>query len=552
MKVVLLQPPVQDFYDTEVRLQPLGLCALKAAVQLHLPGVEVRVRDYRQGWGRRTVKLPAELADLRAYYPVPDRSPFSTFHNYYHFGAGFEALAEEVAREQPDLVGISSLFSAYHQEVLRCTEAIKARIDVPVVVGGAHASAAPETLLAHPAIDFVIRGEGERPLVELLRALGNGGELADVPNLVYRCGKNHVLNPLAENYPLAELPPPDFSDLPVARYRFGRRPLASLIASRGCPHRCRFCSMHGAFGNGYHRRPVESILAEIRLRHAQGYRALDFEDDNLTLARSEMEALCRGIIGEYPEGELALQAMNGVSYLSLDPELLGLMKRAGFSHLNLSLVSLDETICRAMGRPHSVDTYLRIVHEAFRLGFRLVTYQILGLPGESLGSMIETLAFSARLPVLLGASPFYLPPGAPLAEGTGEMDRERLVRCRLTALGLEARDEIYTLFVATRILNFLKGLPLDAGAEVSLGEALEVACGLGEREALGVEILVRVFREGILCAAAPGGLEPLPRFRSGLFRSLWERLHYIATQTGATIRIGAAEGSSSASASLQR
>jgi radical SAM superfamily enzyme YgiQ (UPF0313 family) len=547
MKVVLLQPPVRDFYDTEVRLQPLGLCALKAAVKAHLPGVEVRVQDYRQGWGRRTVKLPAELADLRAYYAVPDRSPFSTFYGYYHFGAAFEVLAEDVARDRPGLVGISSLFSAYHREVLQCAEEIKARCDVPVVVGGAHASAAPETLLAHPAVDFVIRGEGERPLVELLRAL-ESGRFEAVPNLAYRRGSRLVLNPLAENYPLAEIPPPDFSDLPVARYRLGRRPLAALTASRGCPHRCRFCSMQGAFGNGYRRRPVGSLLAEIRLRHAQGYRALDFEDDNLTLARSEMETLCRGIIREYPEGELVLQAMNGVSYLSLDPELLGLMRRAGFTHMNLSLVSLDEATCRAMGRPHSVEAYLRVIHEAFRLGFGLVTYQILGLPGETVASMIATLVFSARLPVLLGASPFYLPPGAPLAEGTGEMDRERLVRCRLTALGLESRDEIYTLFVATRILNFLKGLPLEAGAEASLGEALAAARLLGERAAKGVELLERVFREGVLYAATPRGLEPLPRFRAGLFRSLWERLDCVATQTGATIRVGTAEGSSSASA----
>jgi hypothetical protein len=58
MKVVLLQPPVQDFYDTEVRLQPLGLCALKAAVQARLPDAEVRVRDYRHGWGAARWRSP--------------------------------------------------------------------------------------------------------------------------------------------------------------------------------------------------------------------------------------------------------------------------------------------------------------------------------------------------------------------------------------------------------------------------------------------------------------------------------------------------------------
>ncbi|HXK29200.1 MAG TPA: B12-binding domain-containing radical SAM protein, partial [Candidatus Binatia bacterium] len=60
MRVVLIQPPVQDFYDTDVRLQPIGLCYLKAAVKKHLPDVEVIIKDYHGGRGRRTVAIPNE------------------------------------------------------------------------------------------------------------------------------------------------------------------------------------------------------------------------------------------------------------------------------------------------------------------------------------------------------------------------------------------------------------------------------------------------------------------------------------------------------------
>ncbi len=114
MKLVLIQPPIQDFYDTAIRLQPIGLAYLKAAVKKHLPEWEVVIKDFHQGWGRRTIALPKELAYLRDYYPWPDRSPFSLFHHYYHFGASFETMAQEVVQEKPDLVGISSLFSPYY------------------------------------------------------------------------------------------------------------------------------------------------------------------------------------------------------------------------------------------------------------------------------------------------------------------------------------------------------------------------------------------------------------------------------------------------------
>ena len=109
--------------------------------------------------------------------------------------------------------------------------------------------------------------------------------------------------------------------------------------------------------------------------------------------------------------------MNGISYLSLDDELLELMYRAGFSHLNLALVSSDKTVRETTKRPHTLEAYIKVVNKAYQLGFKIVSYQILGLPNESLDSMIQTLAFNARLPVLLGASPFYRRRMRPLRMG---------------------------------------------------------------------------------------------------------------------------------------
>src|SRR5262245_23333789 len=169
MKVLLIQPPVQDFYDTDVRLQPIGLCYLKAAVKKHLPDVEVIIKDYHGGCGRRTVAIPRELEYLTEYYPVADRSPFSTFHQYYHFGKSFDEIESEIAEIRPDVVGISSLFTPYYSEVLAVAARVKKKLNVPVVIGGSHASAVPASLLSSRNVDCVIRGEGEKAFVEFLR-----------------------------------------------------------------------------------------------------------------------------------------------------------------------------------------------------------------------------------------------------------------------------------------------------------------------------------------------------------------------------------------------
>ena len=206
---------------------------------------------------------------------------------------------------------------------------------------------------------------------------------------------------------------PDLSDFTPASYTLAGKPLTFMITSRSCPHKCSFCSVHTTFGTDYRRRSLENVLEEIELRYRQGYRVIDFEDDNLTYYKPTFKELCRRLIARFPNREMEFVAMNGISYLSLDDELLGLMRQAGFSHLNLALVSSDKTVRETTKRPHTLEAYLRVVHKAAALGFKIVSYQILGLPNESLDSMIQTLAFNARLPVLLGASPFYQTPTRP-------------------------------------------------------------------------------------------------------------------------------------------
>jgi radical SAM superfamily enzyme YgiQ (UPF0313 family) len=539
MKLLLIQPPVQDFYDTEVRLQPIGLCYLKAAVRRHLPAVAVIVRDFHGGAGRRTVGMPKELAYLRDYYATADKSPFSTFHQYFHFGKSFDEIESEIAALEPDIVGVSAQFTPYYREALEVARRVKRRLDVPVVIGGSHASAAPEAVLASPYVDYLIRGEGEKPLVELLRHLKGDAPIEHVPNLGYKQDGAMRFTPLADNYPIDELPHPDLSDLAPLRYTLSGKPLTFMITSRSCPHRCSFCSVHTTFGHNYRRRPLEDVLSEIELRQREGYRVIDFEDDNLTYYKSTFKELCRRLIARFPEREMAFLAMNGISYLSLDDELLELMFAAGFSHLNLALVSSDKTVRETTKRPHTLEHYVKTVGKAHALGFKVVSYQILGLPNESLPSMIQTLAFNTRLPVLLGASPFYRIPNAPIARNIA-MTEADFVRARLTAMAVEAdhfqRDDIYTLFVTTRIINFLKGLPLESSTDLAtlLGRAWT-----DSRTQLGVALLARLLQSSRLFFWTRHGPVENRRFKPALFHEVLRQAGEIRCQNGTKVSLAA-------------
>jgi radical SAM superfamily enzyme YgiQ (UPF0313 family) len=538
MKLLLIQPPVQDFYDTDVRLQPIGLCYLKAAVKKHFPDVEVITKDYHGGCGRKTVTIPRELRYLADYYAVADKSPFSAFHQYYHFGKSFDNIEAEIADIQPDAVGISSLFTPYYREALEVAARVKRQLKIPVVMGGSHASAVPVSLLSSPHVDYVIRGEGEKPFVEFLRFLRGQRTTSEVPNLAYKKDGEIYFNPIADNFPLDELPIPDLSDFQPSSYDLAGKPMTFIITSRSCPHKCSFCSVHTTFGTRYRCRSLENVLEEIELRYQQNYRVIDFEDDNLTYYKSTFKELCRRLIRRFPDRELEFVAMNGISYLSLDDELLELMFAAGFSHLNLALVSSDKTVRETTKRPHTLEAYLKVVHKAVQLGFKIVSYQILGLPNESLASMMQTLAFNACLPVLLGASPFYRTPASPIAHSL-ELNETDYVQARLTAIAIETeefkRDEIYTLFIVTRIINFLKGLPLTSSADLM---ELVHRRWTERRTRIGFELLKTFVETNRLYFWTKQGFVENKKFKPEL---LWRALceaGEIGCQNGMTISLG--------------
>jgi radical SAM superfamily enzyme YgiQ (UPF0313 family) len=538
MKILLIQPPVQDFYDTDIRLQPLGLCMLKAAAKKFMPNMQVTVRDYHQGHGRKTIPLPTELSYLRQYFKYPDSSPFSTFFHYYHFGASFEEIAKDVTYEKPDLVGISSLFSPYHREALACAREIKKRLNIPILMGGSHVSAAPLSVLNDWSVDFIIRGEGERPFVEFLKAWKAGLPLESEPNLGFKRNGEPVLNPMAENFALGDLPVADFSDLSPDRYLFEKKPLCFITTSRGCPHQCTFCSVHLTFGDKFRRRSPENVLSEIRQRYSEGYRVFDFEDDNLSFSKEDLKTILNALIAEFPEDDLRLVAMNGISYLSLDRELLELMKKAGFRSLNISLVSANADVLTRLKRPHTLKKYLDVVNQAHSLGFDIVSYQILGIPYETPDDMVDTMALMASLPVLIGASIFYLTPGCPIAGEFPEMTESDIFKSRSTAMAIETdqfrRDDLYTLFITARIINFLKGLRL-TGEKVSLQDALKQAESAGHKEKLGAQLLRKLLDERRLYAATKGGFEALPGFKADIFLEVWTKYRSVRTLDGTWI-----------------
>jgi len=185
MKILLVHPPVEDFYQTTLRTLPVGLLYLAAA--LRCAGSEVEILDCQATLHRHVLELPPELAYLKPYYQPGNVSPYKLFSHYRHYGLGWDEIRQRIRQAHADVIGISALFTPFYREARRVAALAKA-VDpaCPVIMGGAHVNACPEQVLADPHVDFVVLGEGERTLPELVHALGDTGTTSHFDRVVQK------------------------------------------------------------------------------------------------------------------------------------------------------------------------------------------------------------------------------------------------------------------------------------------------------------------------------------------------------------------------------
>jgi len=436
MKVLLIQPPIEDFYTTRIRLYPLGL--LYVARVLMAMGVEVRILDCLTPLKKKQLPVPDDFGYMK---PFMETEPL-LFQHYYRFGSDPEAILNAIGDFEPVLIGISSQFTAYYKSVAELAGMIKKHYPIPIFLGGNHATALGDEILNKtPAIDYVLKGPAEKSLPSFIANFQGKNDATALP-MDWR-----------ELMPVHEL-------LDAGAYHIGKRSYISLTASRGCPYACDFCSVQAMFGEGIQYRRVEDVVAEMRIgaRHHKA-RIFNFEDDNIAVNNQWFIRLLEAICDAPFLDGIELTAMNGIGYTHLEKPVLALMHRAGFRQLNLSYVTHDDDLRKHHRRPHHRAELERTIAAAQGLGFFITVYVIVGLPGQSYGEIRESVDFLLDLGVLVGPSIFYIPPGSDLYPRL-QLPLEILENWNLyrsSAFAVEtdrlSRAELVELFVYTRRRN---------------------------------------------------------------------------------------------------
>ena len=286
-----------------------------------------------------------------------------------------------------DLVGISTITST-SMKAYRYAERAR-RAGIPVVMGGPHVSFEPDEGLEF--CDYVVRGEGERTLLELVEHLESGRPLQTIAGLSYWGPDGSKVHneprPLLDS--LADLPSPDL-DLVDHREKISPTP---FLTSRGCPHDCEFCSVIMMFGRRVRTEPEGKVLEALRVSQPK---TVFFYDDNFILSKRRTKALLARMIREGLEVPFSAQIRVDSVYKGgrVDHELLRLLTEAGCYLVYLGLESANPETLAAFNKHQSLDDIkggLAALHE---YGIKTHGMFVLGSDTDTLQSIDRTVDFT--------------------------------------------------------------------------------------------------------------------------------------------------------------
>jgi radical SAM superfamily enzyme YgiQ (UPF0313 family) len=358
-------------------------------------------------------------------------------------------IRETLIAGDPDLIGFS-VFNANRWGAIEIAEAAKAlNPEVVTVFGGVGATFLWRQLLGDvAALDYVIRGEGEYPFLELIQALERGDlDPGTIEGLAYRGADGPATNPRAT--PLADL-----DQLPNPAQYFSYQHLA---LTRGCPGKCRFCGSPQFWGRKVRRHSAAYFVDQLELLCRRGVHFFYVSDDTFTLDKSRVMAVCREIIARrLPIHWAAISRVDLV-----DAEMLRWMRLAGCQQISYGVEHGNPGIREALGK--ALDN--AVIKRAFRLtmahGIMARAYFIYGAPGETEATVQDSLDLMAQIKPL--AAIFYL---LALFPGTA-LYREH---CRQSGL-----DEGYWRRREEDILYYQTDASLDEDRVLAFGKRLREA-----------------------------------------------------------------------------
>ena len=354
--VVLVYPYFNEERDKSIfRYPPLGIGYLAAVLQR--AGIKVRVLDCTFSTSERTVAV------IRAL--------------------------------RPKILGIYSMVTINHH-ARWLAQQLRNEVEL-LVAGGPLPTLVPDTFL--DLFDAVVVGEGEYTFLELVQAHLDGRPWDRILGIAYAPSTDSIVlnDRRGLEQDLNRLPLPAREMFPNQAYkeywnRYHGYTATNLISSRGCPYNCDFCSSP-IFGRSYRERSASSVCAEMVEIESLGYERAFFSDDCFTLNPKRVRQICESLIKE--NLDLKWMCLSRVDTLSRD--MARIMAKAGCVQVFFGIESGSPRVLQIMNKRINLHNVRNAISASHSAGIKTGGFFILGYPGETNESLLETLRFSSRL-----------------------------------------------------------------------------------------------------------------------------------------------------------
>lgn len=302
-----------------------------------------------------------------------------------------DEISEKVVKENPVIVGLTAMTP----DIISASKIAKLiKKDLPhitIVLGGAHAIAIPrETLMQFQEFDFVVTGEGEETLVELINAINIGTKaFHEIRGLGFRQNGGIIINPIREY-----IKNPDSLPFPAWNKFKNNSGIYFILSSRGCPFRCSFCMRSS--GNVVRDRSPENVVDEIEwLIKEYSPDKIIFIDETFTLKKKKVLKITDLILEKGLHKKVEWVAQTRVD--RIDSEIFIRMKEAGCNRVEFGVESGNQEILNGVDKNITLTQIEETVRIARNTGFEIACSFILGHPFETEGTIQDTVDFAVKL-----------------------------------------------------------------------------------------------------------------------------------------------------------
>ncbi|HHL39858.1 MAG TPA: radical SAM protein [Deltaproteobacteria bacterium] len=419
MKILLVNPPWYRLQGASLVHYPPGPCFVAGA--LEKAGYEPVV------WN---ADFDPAVRSVIGGTNVLDTDELTQKHSIYQKNLNdlsapvWREVASMIERFAPDVLGVS-VYSATYKAALNVARIAKeVNPAVTTVFGGIHPTIATEEVASQRDVDFVVFGEGERTVVELVGALeardGAGRDFSSIKGIAFKDGDGNVVRTErreyiedldAEVYPARHLIH-DVESYPPTAFQ-------GIYGSRGCPFKCIFCGSFNLWGYSVRTRSAETLVAEIEETHRRfGTRYFYLCDDIFFINRERARRFCELLI----EKDLGVMWSAQTRAEMVTDELLALMKKAGGQHVAIGVETGDERIRKLIKKGNTLEQMRRAARLVHKHGLTLVGFFMFGFPWESREEIRRTVEFMKEINPTIAFPYIVTPaPGTELSQISHEM-----------------------------------------------------------------------------------------------------------------------------------